>query len=417
MNWKGIFANKEEFEQPFAKITFTKGEKTFWKIVLAIVIAVAIIFLSVRQAHGQQPPVPTAQATNMPNMFPTDEACDAAFKSGNFVFYKPLYHYKGKKGYVGKTKDIPLEAVACVHMWTTAQWQWVLQEVGVEMRWGRKADGTWVLVARTSCKNPADRLFYPGVPVAAKAPPTPTPPAPTPTPPAVTGGGNTTAVVVPPPPISISVPVTIQQQFAAEQQRCRYVTQTCSSILGIYTSCEMENRVASDWCAPTSKNFLDNGVQGTYVTMHDGHGGRSRVNINITNTSIYTNNGNTTNNTVAGGGGGHHHPTPTPTPVCTPGAAGCGTVNTGNSPGVGTGNVHSTQGPVATATTAAARSQQAVPTATTMPQAPAPHSQLTMPQPPPTAPVGSSVVATPRGPAQQKPTPPPSGVGKKRGKR
>jgi len=109
-----------------------------------------------------------ANAGATPSIFATKEACESAVNAGEgaYKFYVPKYLGGSKKNPVdgGATKVVaPLEAVACVHMDTTAGKKWVVQPEGAEFRFKINADNSLedVPYARHDCGNKVYSISYP----------------------------------------------------------------------------------------------------------------------------------------------------------------------------------------------------------------------------------------------------------------
>lgn len=109
-----------------------------------------------------------ANAWVVPSMFETQKSCESAVNAGEgaYKFYVPKYLGGHKKNPVdgGATKVVaPLEAVACVHMDTTAGKKWVVQPEGAEFRFMLNADNSLVDApyARHDCGNKVYGISYP----------------------------------------------------------------------------------------------------------------------------------------------------------------------------------------------------------------------------------------------------------------
>lgn len=109
-----------------------------------------------------------ANAGVAPSVFATQKSCETAVNAGEgaYKFYVPKYLGGAKKNPVdgGATKVVaPLEAVACVHMDTTAGKKWVVQPEGAEFRFKVNEDNSLADVpyARHDCGNPVYGISYP----------------------------------------------------------------------------------------------------------------------------------------------------------------------------------------------------------------------------------------------------------------
>jgi len=112
-----------------------------------------------------------AKAQVKPKFFDSEPACLVALRSGDFSYYTPVdTTNRGKNPATGSNKKVaPLEADACVHMKTTADWQTVVRPPKTNLRW-ELINGIWVPYADDACGNNADRVTY--LPA---LPPTPSP--------------------------------------------------------------------------------------------------------------------------------------------------------------------------------------------------------------------------------------------------
>lgn len=111
-------------------------------------------------------------------MFDDKEACGAAMKTREYIYYEPTYFgLKNKNPVDGKTRRaVQMESDGCVEMLTVSRRKWVVQKEGTTLRWNTEEDGTLKEpYARDDCGNAVYAIHYPAQKKEGSNPPSPAP--------------------------------------------------------------------------------------------------------------------------------------------------------------------------------------------------------------------------------------------------
>lgn len=106
--------------------------------------------------------MPAMAQQEKPTFFASEPQCVAALLGGNYVVYEAKYLGGRDKNPVDSPTKVvaPLEARACVDMFTVDGRRWVIQEVGEMLRWSLNTDGTRTAFARDDCGNDVYKVVY-----------------------------------------------------------------------------------------------------------------------------------------------------------------------------------------------------------------------------------------------------------------